>query len=162
MDRLKSFAKTIVEHCCAVQPGERVLVEVTGCEDALAAEVIRAVYDAGGVPFYSQIWASLQAAWLERAGDEAVKKTRRVGRGTYARDGRVHRTALKREQLRPLSRPPRTKPASTAGSTRLRCTSARAYPKPAGWSRESRTHRWLRMPVCRHASSRNFTTAAAA
>ena len=47
MDRLKSFAKTIVEHCCAVQPGERVLVEVTGCEDALAAEVIRAVYDAG-------------------------------------------------------------------------------------------------------------------
>ena len=74
MDRLKSFAKTIVEHCCAVQPGERVLVEVTGCEDALAAEVIRAVYDAGGVPFYSQIWDSLQAAWLERAGGEDIRK----------------------------------------------------------------------------------------
>lgn len=73
MERISKFAKVIVERCCAVKEGERVLVEVTGSEDALAAEVIRAVYDAGGVPFYNQVWDSLQSVWLERAGVEAVK-----------------------------------------------------------------------------------------
>ena len=53
MDGLRRLAGVIVERCCRVKPGERVLIEVTGCEDALAAEVIRAVYGAGGEPFTS-------------------------------------------------------------------------------------------------------------
>ena len=73
MDGLRRLAGVIVERCCRVKPGERVLIEVTGCEDALAAEVIRAVYGAGGEPLYIQRWDSLQAAWLERAGAEAVR-----------------------------------------------------------------------------------------
>ena len=73
MNDLRNLAKVIVERCCAVKPGERVLVEATGCEDALAAEVLRAVYDAGGAPFYNQMWDSLQSAWLERACEESVR-----------------------------------------------------------------------------------------
>ena len=73
MNDLRNLAKVIVERCCAVKPGERVLVEATGCEDALAAEVLRAVYDAGGAPFYNQMWDSLQSAWLEHACEESVR-----------------------------------------------------------------------------------------
>lgn len=80
MNDLRNLAKVIVERCCAVKPGERVLVEATGCEDALAAEVLRAVYDAGGAPFYNQMWDSLQSAWLERACEESGTAAGSLGR----------------------------------------------------------------------------------
>lgn len=113
MNDLRNLAKVIVERCCAVKPGERVLVEATGCEDALAAEVLRAVYDAGGAPFYNQMWDSLQSAWLEHACEESVRlqaawdAERMRSMDVYIG---LRSSANKRQRLRPFGHTLRAEP----------------------------------------------------
>ncbi len=68
----EKFAKLICEQSLAVQPGEKVLIEITGIEDGLAAALMRAVYEAGGQPFYNQLRDSLQSVWISGAGADAM------------------------------------------------------------------------------------------
>jgi aminopeptidase len=51
--RMETLAKNLVNYSCAVKPGEKVLVEVTGGHEALVLALIREIYKAGGVPFVS-------------------------------------------------------------------------------------------------------------
>jgi len=67
--RYRTFAEKLVNHSCSLKPGEKLLLEVTGHEDVLAKEIIRAVYKAGGQPFLSLIDESLQKAWLTGGSD---------------------------------------------------------------------------------------------
>lgn len=69
----EKFARLICEQSLAIQPGEKVLIEITGMEDGLAAALIRAVYKAGGLPFYNQLRDSLQSVWISGAGAEAME-----------------------------------------------------------------------------------------
>lgn len=49
--RMVELARNLVRYSCDVQPGERVLIEMTGAERAFAAELIKQVQEAGGIPF---------------------------------------------------------------------------------------------------------------
>lgn len=67
------YASLIVGQTVAVKPGEKVLIELSGVEDGMAAELIRAVYAAGGKPFYTQRRDCLKSAWITGADGEAME-----------------------------------------------------------------------------------------
>ena len=51
-ERIKKLAKVLVHHSCRVQQGEKVYINYTGYETtALARQIIKEVYEAGGLPF---------------------------------------------------------------------------------------------------------------
>lgn len=49
--RMVTLAHNLVNYCCSVQPGERVLIENTGIQPDFVAQLVTEVYQAGGVPF---------------------------------------------------------------------------------------------------------------
>ena len=49
--RMVTLAHNLVNYCCSVQPGERVLIENTGLQKEFVAELVKEVYAAGGIPF---------------------------------------------------------------------------------------------------------------
>lgn len=50
--RIITLAKNLVNYSCKVQPGERVLIEYIGhSTDALARQLVKEVYEVGGLPF---------------------------------------------------------------------------------------------------------------
>ena len=68
------FAALIVTQACAVQPGERVLTELTDPDEGLGAELIRAVHRVGGHPFYHQMRDTLEAAWISCADEDTIRR----------------------------------------------------------------------------------------
>ena len=62
--RMDTLAKTLVGYSCAVKPGEKVLIEVTGGHEALVLSIVREVYAAGGVPFVSVKLPRIERALL--------------------------------------------------------------------------------------------------
>lgn len=51
-ERIKKLAKVLVHHSCRVQPGEKVWINYVGYDTKqLAKQLIKEVYEAGGVPF---------------------------------------------------------------------------------------------------------------
>jgi len=48
--RYRSLAETIVKHSCAVQPGEKVLIEAFDIPEEFTVMLIRTVAEAGGIP----------------------------------------------------------------------------------------------------------------
>ncbi|MCL1816569.1 MAG: aminopeptidase [Clostridiales bacterium] len=62
--RYTQLANKLVNYSCRLQPGEKLLLEITGTEEALAKEIIRAVYQAGGQPFITMQNERLQKEWL--------------------------------------------------------------------------------------------------
>ena len=51
-ERIKKLAKVLVHHSCRVQQGEKVYINYTGYETKdLARQIIKEVYEAGGLPF---------------------------------------------------------------------------------------------------------------
>lgn len=69
----RSFAALIVTQVCAVQPGERVLIELTDPDEGMGAELIRAVHRVGGRPFYHQMRDALEAAWISCADEDTIR-----------------------------------------------------------------------------------------
>jgi len=49
--RMVTLAHNLVNYCCSVQPGERVLIENTGIQKDFVAQLVAEVYAAGGIPF---------------------------------------------------------------------------------------------------------------
>ncbi|MBQ2698513.1 MAG: aminopeptidase [Firmicutes bacterium] len=71
--RFVKLAENLVNYCCAVQPGDRVLIEFNGYERELFAAIIDATYKAGGMPFISEHDTILKKHWLAGATDEALE-----------------------------------------------------------------------------------------
>ena len=59
--RMVTLAQNLVNYCCEVKPGERVLIELIGAGlRDFGAELVRQVYAAGGAPFVEIIEPALQ------------------------------------------------------------------------------------------------------
>ena len=51
-ERIKKLSKVLVNHSCRVQKGEKVYIHYVGYETkALARQLIKEVYEVGGIPF---------------------------------------------------------------------------------------------------------------
>ena len=66
--RYTALAEKLVNYSCQLQPGEKLLLEITGTEETLAKEIIRAVYAAGGLPFVALNNERLHKEWLMGGG----------------------------------------------------------------------------------------------
>ncbi len=71
--RITVLAQRLIRYSCALQCGEKVLIENTGIEAPLVKELVKEVYRAGGLPFVSLKDNSIERAWLLGAGEEQVK-----------------------------------------------------------------------------------------
>ena len=71
--RYRELAELLVHYSCRVEPGENVLIEQHGYEDALSKELVRVVAEAGGRP-QMRVWSEeLERAWIKYAGQEALQ-----------------------------------------------------------------------------------------
>lgn len=50
-DRIKKLAKGLVSYSCDVQKGDNVLIEASGCDYQLVAQLVKEVYAHGGYPY---------------------------------------------------------------------------------------------------------------
>ncbi len=71
--RLRKLANSLVNYSCEVRPGEKVLIEVFDCEDVVAEELVKAVYEAGGLPFINMYRTKPMAAWLKGLSAEGAE-----------------------------------------------------------------------------------------
>jgi len=70
--RLRTLAENLVNYSTRIEKGDQVLIEVTGQEEELAKELIRAVYQAGGQPYYALNNERLQKEWLKGRNGEGI------------------------------------------------------------------------------------------
>ncbi len=71
--RYEKLAKNMMEYSVALQPGEKVLIDVTDGEVPLAREMIRAAYAVGGMPFVWNKESQLNRELIRGASEEQVK-----------------------------------------------------------------------------------------
>lgn len=71
--RIEKLANTLINFSINVQPGEKVLIEVFGEAGPLAAELIKQVYQAGGVPFLNVLNHTLLREILKGATVEQMQ-----------------------------------------------------------------------------------------
>lgn len=73
-ERIKRLAHSLVNYSCRVQPGEKVYVHYTGMDtEALARQVVKAVYEAGGIPFPHFTDTRMQREMLLSCTEEQLK-----------------------------------------------------------------------------------------
>ena len=72
--RMTVLAENLVNYSCSVKPGENVLIEVTGVDDALVEEIVKAVYKAGGYPFVEIGSQRVNRALLMGTSEEHCKR----------------------------------------------------------------------------------------
>ncbi|MHB1315913.1 MAG: aminopeptidase [Christensenellales bacterium] len=77
-ERLKQLAKNLVNYSCDIQPGENVLIEVTGDHPEVLSLLIREVYLAKGVPFLKLHNQQAEREWLMGATEAQLQKTAEV------------------------------------------------------------------------------------
>lgn len=70
--RYTQLAKTLVNYSIDVQPGEKVHIHSSDDEVALTRELVRAVYEAGGLPFLTLRNTKLQVALLKGLSQEQI------------------------------------------------------------------------------------------
>ncbi len=71
--RIVTLAKNLVRYSCEVKPGEKVLIENIGLELPLIKELVKEVYQAGGLPFTSIKNNSVERALLLGATADQMK-----------------------------------------------------------------------------------------
>lgn len=71
--RIIQLARNLVNYSCEVKPGEKVLIENIGLELPLVRELVKEVYQAGGIPFTSVKNNSVERAILMGATEEQMK-----------------------------------------------------------------------------------------
>jgi len=71
--RVTVLAQNLIQYSCALQYGEKVLIENTGFEAPLVKELLKEVYRVGGLPFVSIKDSSIERAWLLGASEEQVQ-----------------------------------------------------------------------------------------
>ncbi|MEN6461024.1 MAG: aminopeptidase [Syntrophomonas sp.] len=73
--RIRRLAENLINYSCAVQPGEKVLIETIGLELPLVRELVNEVYRAGGMAFVTIKDRGVDRAILMRASEEQIKMT---------------------------------------------------------------------------------------
>ena len=63
-NRITKLAKNLVNFSVGVKPGDKVLIEVSGIDTPLVTELIKAVYEAKGIPFVEIFDSKVQRALL--------------------------------------------------------------------------------------------------
>lgn len=71
--RFKTLAHNLINYSVRLQPGENVLIEMTGDDIQLARELIKEAYAAGGKPFLNLDNTALQRKWLTDITPEQLK-----------------------------------------------------------------------------------------
>lgn len=71
--RLGKLCNTLVTYSMNVQKGERVLIENFDCPEELSVQLIKEVYEAGGVPFCTMRNARVQRALLLNATKQQIE-----------------------------------------------------------------------------------------
>lgn len=71
--RMAQLAHNLINYSCRLQPGEKILIEVFDCEDIIAEELIKAAYEAGGLPFCHMYRSKVQRQWLEKLTPEQAE-----------------------------------------------------------------------------------------
>ena len=79
--RLKQLCNTLVNYSMNVQKGERVLIENFDCPEELSMQLIKEVYEAGGVPFCTMRSARVQRALLLNATKQQIEDMTRYDAG---------------------------------------------------------------------------------
>ncbi len=78
-DRIKKLCHTLVNYSCGVKKGDKVLIDVSGCDDALTEELIKEVYAAGGLPYFDTPHNRVQRQWLMQATKEQIEDITKWG-----------------------------------------------------------------------------------
>lgn len=71
-NRIIKLAHNLVSYSCRLEAGEKILIECTGLELPLVQELIRQVYEAGGVPLVSIKDRAVDRSILMQAGREQL------------------------------------------------------------------------------------------
>lgn len=72
--RLKQLCHSLVNYSMSVKKGERVLIENFDCPEELSSQLIKEVYDAGGIPFSWIRNQRIQRALLQNATKEQIEE----------------------------------------------------------------------------------------
>lgn len=78
-ERIKKLCHTLVNYSCKVKKGDKVLIDISGCDDALTQELIKEVYAAGGLPYVDTPHAPVQRQWLMQATKEQIEDITKWG-----------------------------------------------------------------------------------
>lgn len=73
-ERIKTLARNLVQYSCAVKPGEKVYIHYIGHDtEPLAKQIVKEVYEAGGLPFPHYTSNSVLRATLLNCTEEQMK-----------------------------------------------------------------------------------------
>lgn len=71
--RIEKLAQNLVEYSCNLQKGEKVLIEAGVLSEPLVLEIIKKVYQVGGLPFVKLSNSKVQKALLDGTSEEHCK-----------------------------------------------------------------------------------------
>lgn len=71
--RMTKLAHNLINYSVRLQPGEKILIEVFDCEDTIAEELIKAAYEAGGIPFVNMYRSKVQRELLKGMSEEQAE-----------------------------------------------------------------------------------------
>lgn len=71
--RIETLAKNLISYSVELKRGEKVLIEVSGSETILTGEIIKQVYQAGGIPFVNIKSPRISRELLMGATEESIK-----------------------------------------------------------------------------------------
>lgn len=78
-DRIRTLAGNLVNYSCRVKAGDKVYIHYTGeSTRPLAKELVKAVYEAGGIPFIHYTDTQLQRLWLLECTKEQIELAAKV------------------------------------------------------------------------------------
>ena len=72
-ERMKKLAKNLVRYSCDVQPGENVLIEMTGEHPEILSLLIREIYEAKGNPFIKLHNQEIEREWLMYVSEKQLQ-----------------------------------------------------------------------------------------
>lgn len=85
-ERIKTLARGLVHYSCQVQKGEKVYINYTGADtEDLARQLVKEVYQAGGLPFVHYINPRLQREILLHCSEEQLRLMAETDAGEMAR-----------------------------------------------------------------------------
>ncbi|MGI6361589.1 MAG: aminopeptidase [Bacillota bacterium] len=72
-NRFATLAKNLVSYSCELKPGDNVLLDLPAGEEAFGQELIKAVYQAGALPFLTYNNDVLTKEWLAQISEKQLK-----------------------------------------------------------------------------------------
>jgi aminopeptidase len=72
-ERIKKLAHNLVNYSCRVKKGEKVLIDTSCTDDMVVEELIRAVYDAGGLPYVDASRPAVSRELLNQITEQQVR-----------------------------------------------------------------------------------------